>query len=148
MALTTVSQHQIALTILLFTFLVAIKANSFCRTFLIAPDRGLSSIPSSRASSSPNITSSPPPLPSRVCRSYKPEQLSSTSIASLYLHLTFILVFCLKLLVRTNVYSYTVYTSAQQSICHFNTKYGLFHFIGKHFHQCDEEFTQATLQCQ
>ena len=40
MALTTVSQHQIALTILLFTFLVAIKANSFCRTFLIAPYRG------------------------------------------------------------------------------------------------------------
>ena len=40
MALTTVSQHQIALTILLFTFLVAIKANSFCRTFLIAPNPG------------------------------------------------------------------------------------------------------------
>ena len=40
MALTTVSQHQIALTILLFTFLVAIKANSFCRTFLIAPWQG------------------------------------------------------------------------------------------------------------
>ena len=51
MALTTVSQHQIALTILLFTFLVAIKANPFCKIFLIA------AAPVPRFASNPLVTS-------------------------------------------------------------------------------------------
>ena len=77
MALTTLSQHQIALTILLFTFLVAIKANSFCRTFLIAPYRGFAF--------NPLVTKHPPhTLPPHHVFADRTNQSNSRQLALLH----------------------------------------------------------------